>query len=186
MSKRANPEINAGSMADIAFLLLIFYLVTTTMNVDAGIMRNLPDPKADQTERQVKKRNVLFVSINSRDQILVNLEEKIEVADLKDRARKFILNTNDDPTMPEVVVQEIEGIGRIRTTKATVSLQNTPGTSYEIYVKVQNELTRAFNEVRDEVALRYFQKPYDKLEKEEQDAVRKAVPLSISEAEPKI
>ncbi len=183
---RAKAEINAGSMADIAFLLLIFFLVTTTMNVDSGIMRNLPDPNADQTERKVLKRNVLFVSINSRDEILINLEERIKLTELKERAKKFILNASNDPTMPEVVMRDVEKIGKIRTTNATVSLQNTPGTSYDMYVKVQNELTRAYNEIRNELSMRYFSKPYDKAEKEEQNAVKKAVPLSISEAEPKV
>lgn len=187
MSKRANPEINAGSMADIAFLLLVFFLVTTTMNVDSGIMRTLPDPSSEQQqERKVNKRNILFVSINQKDQILLNLTEPIDLSQLTDRAKKFILNPDNDPELPEVEVTNIPLLGNIRTTKATVSLQNASGTSYDMYVKVQNELTRAYNEIREEYSQRYFQQKFEKLEKEESDAIKKAVPLSISEAEPKL
>lgn len=186
MSKRANPEINAGSMADIAFLLLIFFLVTTTMNVDSGIMRTLP-PIAEEQEVEIKmkKRNILFVSINARDQVLLNLTELIDISQLKDRAKKFILNAENDVEMPEVEVKNVEGIGNIRVSSAIISLQNTTGTSYDIYVKVQNELTRAYNEIRDDYAIRYFGTSYVRLDEDKLKAIREAVPLRISEAEPK-
>ncbi|MEG2758486.1 MAG: biopolymer transporter ExbD, partial [Rikenellaceae bacterium] len=104
MAKRSAPEINAGSMADIAFLLLIFYLVTTTMNVDSGIMRSLP-PMADKSQKQedvkMKKRNLLFVSINSQDKILLNLTDQVGIENLTERVKEFILNPNNDPEMPE-------------------------------------------------------------------------------------
>lgn len=187
MSKRANPEINAGSMADIAFLLLIFFLVTTTMNVDSGIMRTLPPISDDEqdTEIKMKKRNILFVSINAKDQILLNLTEPIDLSQLKDRTKKFILNLEGDPNLPEVEVKAIEGIGNIRVSKAIVSLQNTTGTSYDVYVKVQNELTRAYNEIREDYSQRYYSVPYSRLDKDQLKAIREAVPLRISEAEPK-
>lgn len=186
MSKRANQEINAGSMADIAFLLLIFFLVTTTMNTDSGIMRTLP-PIAEEQEVEIKmkKRNILFVSINARDQILLNLSEQIDLSQLKERAKKFILNPANDPEMPEVEIKEVEGIGNIRVSRATISLQNTTQTSYNMYVMVQNELTRAYNEIREEYSQRYFGVSFDRLDKEQLKAIREAVPLRISEAEPK-
>lgn len=186
MSKRANQEINAGSMADIAFLLLIFYLVTTTMNVDSGIMRTLP-PMSDEEQVEVKqkKRNILFVSINADDKILLNLREHIDITQLKDRAKKFILNINNDPELPEIETKLIEDLGRIRVSNAIVSLQNTNSTSYNIYVAVQNELTRAYNEIRDEYSLKYFEKKFANLNDDQVKAIRSAVPLRISEAEPK-
>lgn len=186
MSKRATPDINAGSMADIAFLLLIFFLVTTTMNVDSGIMRTLP-PIADEQEVEIKmkKRNILFVSINARDQILLNLAEPVDLSQIKDRTKKFILNIDGDPELPEVEIQNVEGIGNIRVSKATISLQNTSGTSYDIYVRVQNELTRAYNEIREDYSQRYFGTSYARLDKDQLKAIRDAVPLRISEAEPK-
>lgn len=187
MSKRANAEINAGSMADIAFLLLIFFLVTTTMNVDSGIMRSLPNPNTEEKEeRKVQRRNILFISVNNADKIMVNLQEPIDLSQLKDRVKDFILNKENDPNLPEIVVKNIEKIGNIKTSKATISLQNQSGTSYDMYVRIQNELTRAYNEIREEYSQRYFQKSYSKLEKEESDAIKLAVPMSISEAEPKM
>lgn len=186
MSKRANQEINAGSMADIAFLLLIFFLVTTTMNTDSGIMRTLPPlDEHQETEIKMKKRNILFVSINARDQILLNLSEPIDLSQLKERAKTFILNRANDTEMPEIDIKEVEGIGNIRVSRATISLQNTTATSYNMYVMVQNELTRAYNEIRDEYSQRYFGIPYDRLDKDQLKAIREAVPLRISEAEPK-
>lgn len=186
MSKRANQEINAGSMADIAFLLLIFFLVTTTMNTDSGIMRTLPPIAEEQeTEIKMKKRNILFVSINARDQILLNLSEPIDLFQLKERAKTFILNPTNDAEMPEIDIKEVEGIGNIRVSRATISLQNTTATSYNMYVMVQNELTRAYNEIREQYSQRYFGIPYDRLDKDQLKAIREAVPLRISEAEPK-
>ena len=187
MSKRANPEINAGSMADIAFLLLIFFLVTTSMNTDSGIMRTLPPfDEAEQDEIKMKKRNILFVSINNNDKILLNLNEYVEVTEIKDRAKKFILNMAGDPTLPEIDIKTIEGLGNIRVSKATISLQNTNATSYDIYVKVQNELTRAYNEIRNEYANKYYGKQFANLDEEEVKTIRTAVPLRISEAPPKL
>lgn len=189
MAKRSAPEINAGSMADIAFLLLIFYLVTTTMNVDSGIMRTLP-PIAEQNQKQedikMKKRNLLFVSINSQDKILLNLTDQVRIEDLAARAKEFIQNKGNNPEMPEKEEMEIDLIGKTQVSKAVISLQNTRFTSYDMYIKVQNELTRAYNELRNEFAQKQFGRPFDKLSEDQQKAVRDAVPLRISEAEPKM
>ena len=186
MSKRANPEINAGSMADIAFLLLIFFLMTTTMNVDSGIMRTLPpSSEEEQDDIKMKKRNILFISINNNDRILLNLSESVELTDIKDRTKKFILNIANNSNLPEVEVKFVEGLGNIRVSKATISLQNTNATSYDIYVRVQNELTRAYNEIRNEYSNKYFGKQFANLDKEQVKAIRAAVPMRISEAPPK-
>ena len=189
MAKRSTPEVNAGSMADIAFLLLIFYLMTTTMNVDSGIMRTLP-PLAEQNQKQedvkVNKRNLLFVSINSRDKILINLTDPVGIENLTERAKEFIMNPTNDPEMPEFEEVDINLLGKRRVSKAVISLQNTRFTSYAMYIKVQNELTRAYNELRDDLANKEFSKTYANLDDDQQDAIRKAIPLRISEAEPKI
>lgn len=193
--KRKVQEINAGSMADIAFLLLIFFLVATTMNVDTGIARNLPpmppeDMKAE--DMKVRVRNLLPVLVNGRGDILIGRtgeQQYIDIRQLKDRAKEFLLNVTDDPNLPEKEVQEIElpdgDKWSFPVGKGVLSLQTTKDTQYQIYIMVQNELTRAVNEIRNEVALSKFRKKFTELAEGERAAVAKAVPMSISEAEPK-
>jgi biopolymer transport protein ExbD len=191
IDKRKTPELNASSMADIAFLLLIFFLVVTTMNVDTGLNRMLPPmPEKDQEEAQIdmKKRNLMLVMVSKDDYIMVGDERGVSISDLKERAKKFILNAYDEETLPEKEIIKINtpgGVWEYPQSKGVISLQNDRGTSYDMYIKVQNELTRAFNEVRDQVAMAKFGKKFTELGKEESEAVQKAVPLKISEAEPR-
>lgn len=183
MAKKT-PEVNASSMADIAFLLLVFFLVATTMNVDSGINRVLPPwSEKQQDAPDIKERNLMFVHVNKYDQIAVQ-GELINITQLKDKAKEFVLNLGDADDLPEKEEKEIDLIGKYQVSKGVISLQNDRGTSYDMYIKVQNELTRAFNEIRDEVSKRYFGKPFTELDKAQQDAIATAVPLKLSEAEP--
>jgi biopolymer transport protein ExbD len=183
MAKKT-PEINASSMADVAFLLLIFFLVATTMDIDSGLNRVLPPWSEKQTEApDIKERNLLLVHVNKYDQIAVQ-GEVVDITMLKDRAKEWVLNREDDKKLPEKKEENINLIGKYMVSQGVISLQNDRGTSYEMYIQVQNELTRAFNEIRDELAKAHFGKAYAELEKEQQDAISKAVPLKISEAEP--
>ncbi len=188
MANKKVQEINAGSMADISFLLLIFFLVATTMNTDSGIQRVLP-PMPDETQPQqamdVKKRNILLVFVSKFDDIMVG-GERMDITQLKDKVKEFVLNQTDDPNLPEKEMTKIDLIGNFPVSKGVVSLQNDRGTSYNRYIMVQNELTRAFNEIRDMVASQYFGgKKFLDLEEDQRKAVQKAVPLKISEAEPR-
>ena len=183
---RPVPEINAGSMADIAFLLLIFFLVTTTMDSDWGIARLLPqweDPK-DQKPVDIKKRNILVVNINFRNELQV-AGEVIPLSQLKDKTEHFILNPDNDPNLPEKKVENIDYFGPYKVSKGIISLTNDNGTSYNMYVSVQNELTAAINDLRDKLAMSKFGKTYENLPDKEQEAVKKIYPMAISEAEPK-
>lgn len=184
---RKTPEINGSSLADIAFLLLIFFLVTTTMNVDTGLNRMLP-PMPEQNTKQedieVKKRNMLAVKINKSDRLLV-AGEPMEVYMLKDKAKEFIMNPNEEEHLPEVKDVDIPLIGRFKVGQGVISLQNDNGTTYRMYMLVQNELVAAYNELREDLAKNSFGKQYSKLTPEEQEAVDKAIPQRISEAEPK-
>lgn len=186
INKRKIPEINAGSMADIAFLLLIFFLVATTMNTDTGIQRVLPpwveNPSDDAPP--VKERNLLQVKVNQYDQIQVQ-GKLVNWSQVKDLAKDFILNTGNSENLPEKVVTEIDIIGPYPVSEGVISLQNDRGTSYDMYIRVQNELTRAFNEIRDNVAREYFGSSFNELDEPKRKAVQKAVPPAISEAEPK-
>jgi biopolymer transport protein ExbD len=189
MAKRATPEINASSMADIAFLLLIFFLVTTTMDVDTGIQRQLPpipENKDQKTDVEVNKRNIYLVLVNSRGNISVN-QSWMDLDKLREDAKRFInCDRADDPTLPEMEEITVDGIkGTVKTSKGIISLQNDRGTTYGRYIEVQNELVAAYNEIRNEAARKYFNKPYDELSDEQQEAIRKIYPQRISEAEPK-
>ena len=192
---RKTPEVRADSQADIAFLLLIFFLVATTMNTDTGIARMLPPmPPEDQQQEEikVKERNLFLVFINGRGDIMAGAsgkQEPIVLSQLKERAKEFIVNPMDDPNLPERIDKEIElangGKWVYPVSEGVISLQTTRDTNYQSYIMVQNELTRAFNEVRDEVAIRKFGSKYSELTEDERNAVAKAVPLKISEAEPR-
>lgn len=186
MAKRQAPEINSGSMADIAFMLLIFFLVATTMDVDSGLSRKLPPiPEEQQDDTPpIKERNVFVVLINSNDKLLVE-GEPINISTLKEKAKEFIANPNDKPNLPEKKIVNIDFFGSYPVSKQVISLQNDRSTSYEMYIKVQNELASAYNELRDELSLQKFGKKYNDLSGDKQKSIRKVYPQRISEAEPK-
>ena len=173
--RRGLPEINAGSMADIAFLLLIFFLVTTTMDVDTGIARKLPPMPEDELQEddsQIHAKNIYVVLINANNQLLVE-GEFMDISQLKEGAKRFINNNGMDPNSSE------------NPEKAIISLQNDRGTEYMTYIRVQNELAAAYNELRNEEALKKFGERYIDLNKVKQKEIRKMYPQKISEAEPK-
>ncbi len=184
---RMTPEINAGSMADIAFLLLIFFLVTTTMDVDTGITRMLPPPidPAAPGPPPVRERNVFVVLVDRNDRLLVEGQPG-RIEDLRRQTKEFLENPANDPTMPEKVTRDIEHLGEVEVSRGVISLQNDRGTSYEMYIAVQNELTAAINELRDELSRERFGRRFRDLTDEDLvNAIRQAVPMAISEAEPK-
>ena len=185
------PEINASSQADIAFTVLIFFLVVSTMDIDTGIVRVLPpmaDPNVKQEDIKVKERNLLLVFVSGSGNIMAG-GKVISLNALKDKAKEFILNPLDDKDLPEKKETEIEMPDGSKwvypVSEGVISLQNTRDTDYQVYIKVQNELTRAFNEVRDEVSMMKFGKKFADLDKPEGSVITKAVPLKISEAEPR-
>ena len=184
---RPVKEINAGSMADIAFLLLIFFLMVTTMDIESGLQRRLPpmpDENQKQDDIQVNRRNILVVRLNDSDGLLAG-GEMMNVTMLKDKAKEFLLNPANDVSLPEKEEKIIEGFGPFQVSKGVISLQNTRGTSYKAYIEVQNELVKAVNEIRDDFAMVNFGKKYIALDDERQRIVRDAIPQNISEAEPK-
>ncbi|MBO4841965.1 MAG: biopolymer transporter ExbD [Bacteroidales bacterium] len=187
MAKKKVPEINGSSMADIAFIALIFFLMVTTMDKEEGISRLLPPiPPEDQKmeDLKVNRRNIIQVKINSNDRLLAG-SQPMDVSQLKDKIKEFMTNPYDDPNLPEKEVQDIPGLGPVPVSKGVISLQNDRGTTYQAYITVQNELIKAINELRDDFSMKTFGKKYSKLSEEQQEMVRKAVPQKISEAEPK-
>ncbi|HKL96263.1 MAG TPA: biopolymer transporter ExbD [Paludibacteraceae bacterium] len=191
MGKRKVQEINASSMADIAFLLLIFFLVTTTMSVDKGLSRRLPPPLPPNMEKpdiDVKKRDIFIVLINSSNQLLVQ-GEPLDVRQLKDKAKMFIQNEGGDASLPEKIAVEVDFDGVTETVLITqnhvISLQNDRGTQYQKYIEVQNELVAAYNELRNELSQTRFGMTYAELNEDRQKAIQTIYPQKISEAEPK-
>ena len=171
----------------MAFILLCFFLMTTTMDQDKGLQRRLPpmpDPNQKVEDQKVNRRNIIVVKINSADRLLAG-SEPMDVSQLKDKIKEFLTNPANDPNLPEKEEIEIENFGPCMVSKGVISLQNDRGTSYQAYMAVQNELVKAVNELRDDFAMANFAKLYSKCNEEEQEVVRKAVPQNISEAEPK-
>ena len=184
---KKTPELNTSSTADMAFLLLCFFLMTTTMDQDLGLQRRLP-PMPDKNQKvedqKVNRRNIIIVKINSADRLLAG-SEPMDVSQLKDKIKEFLQNPANNPNLPEKEEIEIDGFGKAMVSKGVISLQNDRGTSYEAYIAVQNELVKAVNELRDAWSMENFGKPYASLDEDKQAIVRKAVPQNISEAEPK-
>lgn len=184
---RKTPGLNTQSTADIAFLLLCYFLMTSTMNQQSGLQRRLP-PMPDQNQKtedtKVNKRNIIIVKINSSDRLFAG-DQLLDVSQLKDKIKEFITNPNNDPNLPEREMKNIEGYGEYPVSKGVISLQNDRGTSYRAYIAVQNELVKAINEVRDDFCKQNYGKAYTFLTEDQQKIVREAIPQNISEAEPK-
>jgi biopolymer transport protein ExbD len=183
------PAINASSMADISFLLLIFFLVTTSMDVNQGLARRLPAPippdqKVEDTD--INKRNLFVVKINWENRLLVQGQE-LDVRQLRAKAKEFIVNAEDAADMPKLFEEDFgEPFGTLKYTKEhVISVQNDAETQYQAYLEVQNELVAAYNELREECAQKYFHTAYTELDEEWQKKIQKIYPQKISEAEPK-
>ncbi len=169
---RMKNEVNAGSMADIAFLLLIFFLVTTTIQVDSGVLVRLPPWSEDEPETEkLNKRNVYSVLVNANNELLVR-GEPANVDELRENAKNFIMNPNKREDMAET------------PQKAIISLRNDRGTKYKTYLKVYNELKAAYTELRNTESQREFGKDFADLDREDKKVIIAKVPLILSEAEP--
>lgn len=200
--KREVQEINASSMADIAFLLLVFFLVTTTFDSDYAIERRLPAKIEDVPEDvKIEQRNVFILLINKQDELFVN-GERGDMKKLKEDVKTFILNPTNDPRLSEKSKKYVQSpllkAGKYYKSKGVITLQGDRLTSYRKYIAVQGILTAAFEEMRDEVANREFQMTYAELKEkatkgndeatkkkfaERVDAIDELLPMAISEAE---
>ncbi len=163
------PAMNASSMADIAFLLLVFFLVTTVIDIEKGISVKLP-PFDVEEPPAIPNRNILSVRLNFNDELLVE-DVPSRVEQLRQAAKLFILNPNKDPSLV------------ISPNQAVISLQNDRSTSYQTYLSVYNELKAAYQELWDEAAQLQYRLPYEKLPRSQQNAIRSQIPLVISEGE---
>ena len=195
MAKRAAPEVNAGSMADIAFLLLIFFLVTTTIETDTGINRLLPPIVDDTPDVIIKQKNIFTVLINGKDQLLVE-DEIMNLKDLRKAAKDFLDNGGDGTC--DYCQGKKSSSSSDNPDKAIISVKNERETSYKMYIPVQNELVAAYNELRDRRALSKYGKTFSELQtdydnvnwpgnkvtlKEKIGQIKKEYPLKLSEVQ---
>ena len=190
--KKKMPGLNTSSTADISFMLLIFFLVTTSMDTDMGLSRRLPNPPdPDQEDAQVdiKSRNIMYVRLNSAGQLWVKDEtfnDYVDISILRQRAKDFIKNEQNFSKWPEKHVKVIDHMGRCFVTdKHVISVQTARDTPYFAYFQVQNELVAAYSELRDEISKEKFGRLYESLDEDLKAAVRQYYPQNISEAEPK-
>ena len=202
--KRKVPGINASSTADISFILLIFFLVVTSMNSSTGLNVRLPEPPEDedlQNPPKIKKRNSLIVLVNMDNDIMITQGERkpylIELSELRQLVKDFISNSENRADYPEKhaedVVFEDGGVEHVLpsgrqqniTSKHVISLQTDRGTSYNTYFEVSNELYAAYDELRDELARQEYGKPYKDLDATQQMLCRLYYKTMISEAEPR-
>ena len=192
-TKKKMPGLNTTSTADISFMLLIFFLVTTSMDTDMGLARRLPkppDPDQEDATMDIKARNILYVRINAAGQLWV--EDEIngpgypDIRELRPRVKEFVKNEQNLSRWPEKHVKNIDLLGQCFVTdKHVISVQTDRGTPYNMYFQVQNELVAAYNELRNELAKQKFGREYQYLKDEEKLAIRQYYPQNISEAEPK-
>lgn len=200
MARRASPEVNAGSMADIAFLLLIFFLVTTTIETDRGISRKLPPiPEEDVVPPVIKQKNIFTVIVNRNNELLVE-DEVMELSALRQAAIEFLDN---GAGVGEEACDYCQGPGDPASSdnpeKAIISLVNDRKTEYRTYISVQNELVAAYNELRNREANRLYGSDFTQMEanyndanfrgnketlKERIDIIKEMFPQKLSEAEP--
>ena len=200
MARRATPEVNAGSMADIAFLLLIFFLVTTTIEKDKGIARQLP-PKDEITDPpKIKQKNLFIVNVNREDQLLVE-EKLMELKNLREAAIDFLDNGGG---VGEEACSYCKGARDPESSdnpeKAVISVQNDRLTSYKMYIAVQNELVAAYNFLRDRESERLYGWKFTEISraieegtfkgneeaiKPKLENIQNLYPQKLSEAEPK-
>lgn len=196
--KKKVPGLNTSSTADISFMLLIFFLVTTSMDTDMGLSRRLPQPPENEEVKQemkIKDRNLMEVRINSLGELYIKdgrgagpcpeFRDNPEV--LRQRAKEFIKNESMSPKLPELIPTNVGGdIGTIMVTADhVISVQTDRGTPYEQYFVVQNELVAAYNELRDAESKRRYGRVFADLNADQRDVIRKIYPQKISEAEPK-
>ncbi|KIX21078.1 biopolymer transporter ExbD [Flavobacterium sp. 316] len=183
MAKREAPEVNAGSMADIAFLLLIFFLVTTTIGVDQGINRLLPRYEENPPVPPINERNIMRVLVNMDNQLLVN-DQVMKIEDVRQAAIDFLENNGDG------TCTYCEGKKNSKSSdnpdEAVISLMNDGQTSYETYIAVQNELVAAYYFLRDRESMKRYGKKYTELEYVANDPASKAIEGLVEELEPKV
>jgi len=184
--RRNIPQVNATSSADIAFILLLFFLLTGSLNPKLGIYRKLlPDTSQITLKKKtdIEKRDIIRFSINSENKIFME-NEPVQIRDVRNIAREFISNPDNLPNLPRRETRNIENLGEITITPdAVIVLEYSLQADFQTYISVLGELSAAYDELRNELSAERFGKPYSALSEELQTSVREAYPMQISELE---
>ena len=185
-NKKIVPGLDTTSTADISFMLLIFFLMTSSMDSDKGLPRQLPPPEDEHLEQEllVKERNVMEISIDAANRLTCNGEE-VTPAVLTDRVAEFVANETDDPSLPEKSTRELSLVGLCQVSdRHVLSIQVDRHTTYDAYFRVQNAIVAAYSRLRDNFSLRQFHHPYAQCSDNERDVIGLVYPQRISEALP--
>jgi len=184
--KREVPQVNASASADIAFLLLIFFLITSSMGAENGIFRRLSPPASEDApkeKKEIQKRDLLVIKIDSDNQLYYN-DISLDISDLKEIVTDFISNPQNDDSLPEKQEKEIALLGKMQlTSNHVISLKVSRNADYNTYISVQNELSAAYNHLRNELSLKRFGRVFAALNAEQQLSVREVYPQRIAETE---
>jgi biopolymer transport protein ExbD len=183
---RKVPGLNTTSTADISFMLLTFFLVTSSMDTDKGLPRQLPPPQDEtqELELMVKERNVLEIGIDDKNQLTVG-GEVTNMKELQKRVELFVENAANDPQLPEKSTREVNLLGRTQVSdRHIIAIQVSRKTSYNTYFEMQNAIVAAYNHLRNQLALKHFGHSLAKCSTEERDAVSMVYPQRISEQQP--
>ena len=183
---RKVPGLNTTSTADISFMLLIFFLVTSSMDTDKGLPRQLPPPQDEQKEQElmVRERNVLELRLDADDRLTIG-GEQASLSQLEQRVVEFVANAKNDPSLPEKSTRDVNLFGRTQVSdRHIISIQVDRHTSYDAYFQMQNAIVAAYNNLRNQLAQSRFGHSYAQCSAEERDAVNMVYPQRISEAAP--
>ncbi len=178
---RSSPEVNAGSMADIAFLLLIFFLVSTTIPKDKGIARSLPQPcpPSQPCNIDINERNILLIAANETGELFVN-KELMELKDLQEVIVNFIDNNGDRSCNYCKGDKDVKASDNPNIAAISIDVKAT--TSYRYFISIQDEITKSYQVLRTRYAKSVFNKNPEQLTEEELKKVKEAYPFRISEA----
>jgi len=181
--RRHSATVNAGSMADIAFLLLIFFLITTTISADKGILRKLPSIcETGVCTKDIHERNLLRIVLNDKQEIMIE-NDIVEVDEIESIVKAFVDNNGIDKCDYCEGLQSTESSDQPKY--AVISLSHDALTKYELFITVQDEITKAYYDLRERYAMHAFNKKPEELTKDELETVRKAYPFIVSEVKVK-
>ncbi len=180
------PELNATSTADISFMLLIFFLMPSSMDTDKGLPRQLPPPEESQEQQEllVKERNVMALQLDADNRLTCN-GEPISHEELIRRVAEFVANDADDVSLPEKSEREVHLLGRQRVSdRHIITIQADRRTSYDAYFQMQDAIVAGYNQLRNRLARSRFGRPYAQCSQEEREAIALVYPQRVSEHQP--
>jgi len=182
--QRLAPEIDAYWASCVAFVLLIFFIVISSVNVDLGLQRHLPPSVGKYAPEKILPRNILNICLTDTDELICG-NQVIGIGDLRKVVKAFISNPENNKDLPEKEFRKIPFLGNMPiAAKHVISVQCGRKTTYQAYIDVQNELIGAYNELRNELSEKRWKVKYLELSPEKQRAIAACYPIRISEAEP--